>query len=200
MAYLGKDTIITTCNVCKKSFDEDESIKNGHYFMYIPVQQQIVSLLSNSNIFPYLSNRNLNLNLQAKTVNDVTTSQLYKDLIVKYGFGPNDVTLTWNTDGIPIFNSSNYSVWPLQASVNELPPHLRRRNILLLGLWFGQKPVMNTFLKPFVYECRTLESSGFIFGNEVQPRKVFPLLLSADSPARAVVRNVKQFNGQHGCD
>ena len=200
MAYLGKDTIITTCNVCKKSFDEDESIKNGHYFMYIPVQQQIVSLLSNSNIFPYLSNRNLNLNLQAKTVNDVTTSQLYKDLIVKYGFGPNDVTLTWNTDGIPIFNSSNYSVWPLQASVNELPPHLRRRNILLLGLWFGQKPVMNTFLKPFVYECRTLESSGFIFGNEVQPRKVFLLLLSADSPARAVVRNVKQFNGQHGCD
>ena len=167
MAYLGKDTIITL-PVCKKSFDEDESIKNGHYFMYIPVQQQIVSLLSNSNIFPYLSNRNLNLNLQANTVNDVSTSQLYKDLVVKYGFGPNDVTLTWNTDGIPIFNSSNYSVWPLQASVNELPPHLRRRNILLLGLWFGQKPVMNTFLKPFVHECRTLESSGFIFGNEVQ--------------------------------
>ena len=26
------------------------------------------------------------------------------------------------------------------------------------------------------------------------------MVLSADSPARAIVRNCKQFNGQHGCD
>ena len=97
-------------------------------------------------------------------------------------------------------NSSNFSIWPLQAFVNELPPHLQGKNILLLGLWFGQKPVMNTFLKPFVEECRKLKSIGFTFGNEVLPRKVFALLLSADSPARAIVRNVKQFNGQYGCD
>lgn len=31
-------------------------------------------------------------------------------------------------------------------------------------------------------------------------RKVFSLLLSSDSPAGALVRNVKQFNGQYGCD
>ena len=29
---------------------------------------------------------------------------------------------------------------------------------------------------------------------------MFASFLSADSPARALVRNVKQFNGQHGCD
>ena len=197
---MGKDTTITICNSCEELFDESESIKNGNYFIYIPLQQQIVRLLSNHKVFPYLTNRDLDVILSSKTVNDVTTSALYKELIVKHGLNPNDVSLTWNTDGIPIFNSSNFSIWPLQAFVNELPPHLRGKNILLLGLWFGQKPVMNTFLKPFVEECRKLESIGFTFGNEVLPRKVFALLLSADSPARAIVRNVKQFNGQYGCD
>ena len=197
---MGKDPTITICNSCEELFDENESIRNGNYFIYIPLQQQIVRLLSNHKVFPYLTNRHLDVILSSKTVNDVTTSALYKELIVKHGHNPNDVSLTWNTDGIPIFKSSNFSIWPLQAFVNELPPHLRGKNILLVGLWFGQKPVMNTFLKPFVEECRKLESSGFTFGNEVLPRKVFALLLSADSPARAIVRNAKQFNGQYGCD
>lgn len=30
-------------------------------------------------------------------------------------------SLTWNTDGIPIFHSSEYSVWPLEVMINELP-------------------------------------------------------------------------------
>ncbi len=190
---MGKDTTITSCNSCEELFDENKSTKNGNYFIYIPLQQQIVRLLSNNKVFPYLTNRDLDIILSSKTVNDVTTCALYKELIVRHGLNPNDVSLTWNTDGIPIFNSSNFSIWPLQAFVNELPPYLRSKNILLLGLWFGQKPIMNTFLKPFVEECRKLESCGFAFGNEVLPRKVFALLLSADSPARAIVRNVKQF-------
>ena len=72
---------------------------------------------------------------------------------------------------------------------------------MLLGLWFGAKPNMNVYLVPFVEECKRLETQGFIFRNEVHRRRVFALLFSADSPAaRAIVRNAKQFNGQHGCD
>ena len=59
---------------------------------------------------------------------------------------------------------------------------------------------MIVFLTPFVKEYRHLESEGFSFASEIAPRRVFALLLSADSPARAPVKNVKQFNGGHGCD
>ncbi len=38
-----------------------------------------------------------------------------------------------------------------------------------------------------------LESDG-------QLVKVYAHILSADSPARAIVKNCKQFNGKHGCD
>jgi hypothetical protein len=55
-------------------------------------------------------------------------------------------------------------------------------------------------LVPFVEECLKLDIEGFLFGNEVLPKKVFALLLYADSPARVIVRDAKQFNGQFGCD
>ena len=79
--------------------------------------------------------------LNSLVVTDVTTSDLYKELITEHGLSPNDISLTWNTDGIPIFKSSNYAIWPLQASVNEPPPHLRHKNILLLGLWLVRNQI-----------------------------------------------------------
>ena len=78
--------------------------------------------------------------------------------------------------------------------------HLRGKNVLLAGLWFGVKPDMQTFLKPFVEECTQLQQDGFLFNSEVIPRRVFPLFFCGDAPARAIVRNAKQFNGANGCD
>ena len=200
MSYLGKDTTLAACETCDNPFDEGDSLKNGHYFFYIPLQQQITTLLSNTKLYSHLTDRNLEISINSRSVAHVTTSALYKKLITEQGLNSNDMSLTWNTDGIPVFNSSNFSIWPLQAYVNELPPHLCAKNILLLGLWFGKKPCMNVFLKPFVEECSWLERDGFIFGREARPRRVFSPFLSADAPARAIVRNVKQFNGEHGCD
>ena len=120
----------------------------------------------------------------------------------------NDFSLTWNAYGIPVFKSSRYSIWPIQCMINELPPHLRSKNILLTGLWFGAtKPKMNTFLEAFVWwpiaivnECKEVEDDGFFLNEEVVPRKVFALVFSSDSPAGAMLRNCKQFNGKSGCD
>ena len=144
---------------------------------------------------------NRDLTAQTIYISDITSSSLYQQLVRKQHLSENDITLTWNTDGVPIFKSSLYSIWPVQCMMNELPQHLRSKNILMTGLWFGQtKPHMNTFLKPFVDECRELEKTGFVYKFERIARKVFPLICSADSPARAIVRNCKQFNGKHGCD
>ena len=175
-------------------------MNNGHYSIYIPVQQQIEAMLSDSKLYCHLTNRDLETILNCETVNDVTTSSLYKELITRHGFSSNDISLTWNTDGILVFKSSKFSIWPLQASLNQLPMHLRAKNVLLMGLWFGEKTNINTLFKPFVKESTKLQQGGFLFGNEVQPRKVFPLLFCGDAPARAIVRNSKQFNGCHGCD
>ena len=136
-----------------------------------------------------------------KLITTCPLGELYKNLIRKHGMTGNDLSLTWNADGVSVFKSSKYSIWPIQCMLNELPPHLRSRNILLTGLWFGQvKPNMNTFLQPFVTECKLLEEIGFTLNGELMCRKVFALICSSDSPARAMLRNSKQFNGKYGCD
>lgn len=50
-------------------------------------------------------------------VGDISESSSYNQLPL----GLNDLTLIWNTDGIPIFHSSEYSVWLLKVMINELP-------------------------------------------------------------------------------
>ena len=164
------------------------------------MEDQIKDLLHNEKVKKYLTNRS-DRNQAGGPISDVTSSVLYQELLSKHNFSNNDFSLTWNTDGIPVFESSRFSIWPIQCSINELLPHLRGKHILLNALWFGaRKPAMNTFLKPFVEECKHLEDHGFTIQHDLQPRKVFAMVLSADAPARAIVKNCKQFNGQHGCD
>lgn len=129
---------------------------------------------------------------------------MYQKLVKEQNLGKEDLTLMWNCDGLPIFKSSNYSIWPLQFTVNELTPKQRKENVMIAALWFGlRKPRMDTFLKPFVEECCDLASTPIQwqdnFGNSHQS-KVFCLVCSSDAVARPLLRNTKQFNGEYGCD
>ncbi len=201
--YLGESRIERLCESCDRQFNADECTTNGNYFLYLPMEGQIRDLLLIDKLNHFLTNHATDRNDRNTigVISDITSGKMYNKLVEDRNFSHNDLSLTWNTDGIPVFESSNYSIWPVQSAINELPPHLREKHILLHGLWFGtEKPAMNTFLKPFVEECKLLETRGLIFENDEQPRKVFAHILSADSPARAIVKNCKQFNGKHGCD
>ena len=76
-----------------------------------------------------------------------------------------NVSLLWNTDCVPVFKSSKFSIWPLYFIINELPSgeRTKRENILFAGLWFGDtKPFMLTFLQPFHSSLRKLETEGVV--------------------------------------
>lgn len=117
---------------------------------------------------------------------------------------PNALSISFDCDGVPVFKSSNFSIWPLQGILNELPQKERKDNILLLGLWFGSsKPAMTTLLKPFTDEMKTLGSEGFKWckeGGKSICSTVYACVCSADSVARCILQNIKQFNGEYGCN
>lgn len=91
--------------------------------------------------------------------------------------------------------------------------------MMLCGVWCSKdKPSMNFFLKPSIEAANKLFYSGTyntalkhkvpilpILGVEVcTPTgkvivKACIITFSCDLPARAVVLNMRQFNGQHGC-
>ena len=118
----------------------------------------------------------------------------------------NNVSLLWNTDGASVFKSSSYSIWPLYFVINELPFHKRwcTHNVILGGLWFGpKKPNMLTFLEPFTESISSLKTNGVeVYSPDTSRNFVCRAMLlcgTCDLPAKAVVLNMKQYNGEYGC-
>ena len=88
-----------------------------------------------------------------------------------------NLSFLWNTDEEPVFKSSNFSIWPLYLSINELPyvKRIEPDNQILAGLSYGHtKPLMLTFMKPIYEELKVLETKGIVrswLRIEVQPTK-----------------------------
>lgn len=66
-------------------------------------------------------------------ITDVMDGFLYKERFDDDGYfhGSNKdkaelhISLQINTDGVSLFHSSSFSIWPVYFIINELPPHLR---------------------------------------------------------------------------
>jgi Transposase family tnp2 len=196
----GKDI----CAKCKTAFDVNALQKEGKYFLMFDVRRSLESLLKvkevSSSLVTSLTKRSQR---KAKPSKD----RSYKDIVDgdcyrKLNLGENDVTCTINTDGVNVFKSSNFSLWPIYLSLNELPYKLRRKHTKLVGLWFGKsKPSFTTFLTPFVEQCNSLSEEGLSWeaeGVKLQS-KVFFTIVAADSVARAPLQGLKQYNGSYSC-
>ena len=141
------------------------------------------------------------------TYNDIYDGSLYRELSKhsKILSNTNNISFTWNTDGVSIFKSSKYNIWPFYLTINELPyfERCKLENTLLVGLWFGnKKPKPNIFLKPLqnsmkeIYKGINLQTC-----NNVQTIKIRGIILcgTCDLPAKALFLNINQFNGAFGC-
>ncbi|XP_034143075.1 uncharacterized protein LOC117592904 [Esox lucius] len=199
LKYLGiRADCPSQCDSCNTVFDASANLKNGFYFLVLPLYAQIKQLLQEHGI---------SLNEKTRTLgifSDIQSGEEYQKLCDSGVLEKDDLTLIWNCDGAPVFKSSKCSIWPIQCQVIELKPEVRKKHILMSALWFGpSKPSMFTLLTPFVKEASLLETEGIdwqdIQGN-CHVSKVFVLVCSSDSMARPLLRNTKQFNGFYGCD
>ncbi|XP_063425300.1 uncharacterized protein LOC134708578 [Mytilus trossulus] len=117
---------------------------------------------------------------------------------------PNNISFTWNTDGIPVFKSSKFSLWPFYLVINELPykQRMMKENMILCGLWFGEtKPFISLFTKPLMKSLKNLESKGIEYeiGGCKVVTQAYLICGTADLPAKSLVLNCNQFNGQYSC-
>ncbi|XP_071639002.1 uncharacterized protein [Temnothorax longispinosus] len=115
----------------------------------------------------------------------------------------NFVTATFNSDGSPVFESSKFSIWPIQLIINEMPFEIRMSNPIVCGVWFGKdKPDMNIFLEPFVAYMNELSNEGVwcTIKNKDHCIKVYTVCCCVDSVARAPMQGLVQYNGYYGCN
>lgn len=192
------------CPNCQYSCRIADHMKQGHFFIVFPLESQLRNMMEQEELFSQLTRPNSAAHSSPLT--DITDGELYKRVnrnIEGQSEHHVNLTLTFSCDGVPVFKKSSYSIWPLLYTVNELPPDLRAKQVMLAALWFGpSKPNCNTYLSPFVKECNQLLTHGFewISVNGIHGRsKVFPLVAVCDSVARPMIQNFKQFNGEFGC-
>ena len=189
------------CAVCNHNLSAN---KSTGYFIEIPIVHQLKALFSREGFYVDIQYRFTRTKKTVTAIEDIYDGKTYKRLLSKGLNDKHNISLTLNTDGIPVFKSSKFSLWPLYFVVNELSPLKRQRkeNIIFAGLWFGpEKPLMLSYLQPFSICLRKLQDEGFIVESPESPfvRKVFLIASSCDLPAKCLLSNSIQFNGHCGC-
>lgn len=131
---------------------------------------------------------------------DITDGQLYPDVRRKLNMNWADLTVSFNSDGSPAFESSRSSVWPIQLVINELPVQMRWNNIIVCGLWFAKvHPPVHLLISAFVRQFINIGPIIWKALNRVVRSNIYAICCIVDSPARASILNRKQFNGYYGC-
>lgn len=190
------NSTISVCASCEKEYRKSAMDHNGHYFLSTSLKNQLLEIIQ-SKVFE-------NYRKIDKKVKDVVNSNVYRYLQQQGIIGKNDISLTWNTDGISLFKSSKKSTWSVLARINELPFKISKDNIVLCALWHDKrKPKMEMFLKPFSDELQELYQNGLqcvpYMSNENITVKVHAILCAVDTIARPTIQNLIQFNGEFGC-
>ena len=190
--------------VCNKEYTDAQ---DKPFFIEIPVVDQLKQLFSRNGFYNSINYRFNREKQNSANIEDIYDGQKYKSLMLpgKFLSCPNNTSFTWNTDGIPVFKSSKFNIWPLYLAMNELPMCKRWSddNIILASLWFGyQKPNILTFLKPFCESMTELHTGIEMYSPDIGNNficRAMPLCGTTDLPAKAMVYNMLQYNGQYGC-
>ena len=196
---LFKDSnAILKCPCSDSTYSRKYLVEKNCYFLHIPIISQLKRILEGCKMGQFISKQN-NTDLC-----DITDGNAYKT----FGGGKliRDLlalSLQLNTDGVPLFNSSGGCFWPIICAINELPIYLRKKYLLLIGLWSGPgKPNdIRPVLRCFVDEIKYLSIHGFewiLNGNPVNST-VDLCCVCVDSVARALMQCFLQFNGFFGC-
>ena len=192
-------------STCSKAFSTPSDLG---YFVLLPLEKHIQNVYSRPGFLDRIKHRFMRKKQKQNAIEDIYDGSLYKEHMKNGGVlaNPVNISLLWNTDGVPVFKSSNFSIWPLYFVINELPYRLRMKmkNVILAGLWFGSvKPNMQLFLRPFWKVLRKMETEGLQVkawnASKSFVARVILLAGTCDLPAKCLVQNFKQFNGFYGC-
>ena len=195
------------CPSCNNSLTESRS---RAYFMQLKLVSQLQALWKNKEFCDMVRKHRFEHfeNNKEDKLSDIYDGLLYKRLFQNDGIlsSPNNLSFSHNTDGAPLFKLSNISIiWPVYMLINELPITQRKKRnyALFYGVWIScRKPQMWSFLKPLYEELNVLGSKGHTFCDYYGSTfdcKCFLLTCTCDLPARAIVYNCNQFNGDFSC-
>jgi hypothetical protein len=176
------------------------------YFIELNVKKQILNLLRKQSIRDALRYREERQVRIPGTMEDILDGNQYKHLAENNGVLSShfNYSYTFNLDGFSTARSSTAEAWPIYLMWNELPPMLRKKHILLAGVWLDKKkPNMNMFLESFVNQANFLSAEGVRWqpaeAKEEVISKFIPTCFVVDAQARCAILNLNGPTGYCAC-
>lgn len=157
------------------------------YFIEIPLIWQLQKLLKRKELFTTLTTHRFNR--EKNFAGDIYDGQIYEKH-AQFFSNPHNFSLLWYSDGVPVYKSTNKSLWPIYFVINELPADQRYKleNMLIGGFWFGSKVQPNLLLRPMVNTLKKLlEGISIIpYGSDVPViMKGIVIVGTGDIPAKS---------------
>lgn len=181
------------------------------YFVMANIESQLKQLLERKTVWQdvqNVKNKILAANNLVDSIQDITDGECYRLLCNDGQFlhSMTSISALFNTDGVPLYSSSNVSIWPLFLAINELPPSYRfaRENLLLAGMWQGKgKPPFFQYMNAFGETMTKYYEDGINivpYGcDEPICVKMGVIVGSVDLQAKAYITNMTMHNGEFGC-
>jgi hypothetical protein len=112
---------------------------------------------------------------------------------LEYFRSNNEVILTFNVDGVPLFKSSNVQMWPILCSVQHFEP-------FVVAFYCGNSKPNSVvgYLDDFLSELKDLAEDGIRF--EEKNLKVSVSSFVCDAPARSFLKCTKGHNAYYACE
>ncbi|XP_043472593.1 uncharacterized protein LOC122505177 [Leptopilina heterotoma] len=202
------------CTDCLNNLDDKNSqcaicgsVGKSNYFMTISVISQLRAMYARNGFKEKLNYRHNRVKLFPDNIEDIYDGSIYHELNEPGELlsDANNISFTWYTDGVQVFNKSKFSFWPFYLVINELPysERFKKENLILAAMWFGEeKPSANMFLLPLYDELMEIKTGvDFkLFGQEELVNvKGIIICGTCDLPAKAKFLNMMQYNGKCGC-
>lgn len=197
--YFGiRDTLgrMVECPTCGKVTRRG----NLSYFITLNVRNQLVCLLTEPGAWGRLQYPQRRNKANADAIEDILDGEAYR----RIPKGQYDFTYQFNLDPFSTSKSSKTEVCPIFMKVNEYPPNLRQKNVILAALWLGPKDVdFNLFMKVFRKQANKLSEIGIAWRpdpqGEEQVSRFYPTCGVCDAVGRAGVLNLHTHAGSHSC-
>ena len=95
--------------------------------MCLSLEVQLKDLLENHDVHDDIINTANRIEKHNDNYEDLFDGELYKASMPMADCSR--LSLTFNSDGVPVFRSSSCSIWPVLCTVNELSPRLRKDHV-----------------------------------------------------------------------
>lgn len=180
--------------------------KNMSHFIILNLRAQLKRLLANPAMTNYLKYRDKRQEFKLEGIEDIYDGKEYKSMLQTGRFSDHgwNLTFTMNTDGCSMGKSTTASAWPVLLTINELPPHLRKKYMILCGIWADKgHPNLNTFLEPICQQLRSLYENGVEWNlhddrNRTVVSRFKTTVCTVDAVARHKLMNMSHFNAEYG--